>query len=145
MPMADRLQTPPRVTVVIAAWNAETTILRAIDSALAQTVPVEVVVVDDRSTDDTRALAEGRASCDPRLTVLSQAENGGPSAARNRAIAESHAPWIAVLDSDDWMEPGGSPACWTWPNGTAPISWPTTCGNSMTAQRFPNGVRCWAE
>ena len=104
--MTDRLRQDPQVTVVIAAWNAGGTIARAIESALAQTLPVEVVVVDDRSSDDTRTLAEALAVDEPRLTVLCQAENGGPSAARNRAIAASRAPWIAVLDSDDWMEPG---------------------------------------
>ena len=103
--MTDQPRSEPRVTVVIAAWNAEGTILRAIESALAQTVPVEVVVVDDCSTDGTRRLAETRAESDPRLTVLRQSVNGGPSAARNRAIEASRAPWIAVLDSDDWMEP----------------------------------------
>lgn len=103
--MTDQGRNDPQVTVVIAAWNAEETIIRAIDSALSQTVPVEVIVVDDRSTDNTPTLAENRAKDDPRLTVLCQPENAGPSAARNRAIAAGRAPWIAILDSDDWMEP----------------------------------------
>ncbi|MCK0168489.1 glycosyltransferase [Jannaschia sp. S6380] len=95
----------PHVTVVIAAWNAAATLDRAIDAALSQTVPVEIVVVDDASTDGTGDLAARRAAGDARLRVLRQPRNLGPSAARNRAIAESGAPWIAVLDSDDWMEP----------------------------------------
>ncbi|MEM7645008.1 MAG: glycosyltransferase family 2 protein [Pseudomonadota bacterium] len=95
----------PLVTVVIAAWNAERTLTRAVESALAQTVPVEVIVVDDASTDGTAALAERLAAGAPALHVLRQAANGGPSAARNRAIAESRAPWIAVLDADDHMAP----------------------------------------
>lgn len=96
----------PVVTVVIAAWNAADTIGRAIDSALAQTIPVEVVVIDDASTDDTSDRAEAAAGGDPRVRVLRQARNQGPSAARNRAIDVSTAPWIAVLDADDFMEPG---------------------------------------
>ena len=103
--MTDRGPADPTVTVVIAAWNAETTIMRAVDSALAQSVPVEVIVVDDCSTDATAALVGQAAARDPRLTLLRQDRNGGPAAARNRAIAESGAPWITVLDSDDWMEP----------------------------------------
>ncbi|MCL6285630.1 glycosyltransferase [Ruegeria sp. 2012CJ41-6] len=95
----------PQVTVVIAAWNAVATLERAVQSALQQTVPVEVVVVDDASTDDTVAVAERLAAADPRLHLLHQPENCGPSAARNRAIAESTAPWIAVLDSDDFIDP----------------------------------------
>jgi len=95
----------PQVTVIIAAWNAADTLERAVRSALAQTLPVEVVVVDDASTDDTAAVAARLAAGDPRLRLLRQAKNQGPSAARNRAIAESAAPWIAVLDADDFMEP----------------------------------------
>ncbi|MEM8851912.1 MAG: glycosyltransferase family 2 protein [Pseudomonadota bacterium] len=95
----------PLVTVVIAAWNAEQTLARAIDSAVAQTIPVEVIVVDDASTDGTAALADRLAAEAPAVQVLRQARNAGPSAARNRAITESRAPWIAVLDADDRMAP----------------------------------------
>ena len=96
------------VTVVIAAWRAAETIGRAVASALAQPETAEVVVVDDASGDDGATLAAARAADDGtgRLTVLSQAKNAGPSAARNVAIAASKAAWIAVLDSDDFMEPG---------------------------------------
>lgn len=98
--------TGPLVTVVIAAWNAAATLERAVRSALAQTVPVEVVVVDDASSDGTAAAAGRLAAGDTRLKLLRQKQNLGPAAARNRAIAASHAPWIAVLDADDFMEPG---------------------------------------
>ena len=94
----------PQVTVIIAAWNAADTLERAANSALRQTLPVEVVVVDDASTDKTAAVARRLADSDPRLRLLRQPENRGPSAARNRAIASSTAPWIAVLDADDFME-----------------------------------------
>lgn len=97
---------PPRATVVIAAWNAAATIGRAVESALAQTLPVEVVVVDDASTDATAELVAARAAAAPALRLLRQEVNAGPAAARNWAIAESGAPWIAVLDSDDRMAPG---------------------------------------
>ncbi|MEQ1779958.1 MAG: glycosyltransferase family 2 protein [Hyphomonadaceae bacterium] len=98
----------PGVTVVIAAWRAEGTIGRAVASALAQPDAAEVVVVDDASGDDGATLAAARAADDGtgRLTVLAQARNAGPSAARNVAIATSKADWIAILDSDDFMEPG---------------------------------------
>ncbi len=100
--------TPPGVTVVIAAWRAAGTIGRAVASALAQPETLEVVVVDDASGDDGATLNAARAADDGtgRLTVLAQAKNAGPSAARNVAIAASKADWIAILDSDDFMEPG---------------------------------------
>lgn len=95
----------PQVALLIAAWSAEKTLERAVLSAQAQTAPVEIIIVDDASPDGTLALAEKLAEGDPRIKVLAQAQNGGPAAARNRAIAESTAPWLAVLDSDDFMEP----------------------------------------
>lgn len=94
----------PKIAILIAAWKAEKTLERSIVSAQAQTVPVEIIVVDDASPDGTLALAQKLAGEDPRITVLAQPENGGPAAARNRAIAESTAPWLTVLDSDDFME-----------------------------------------
>ncbi|MFN1209054.1 glycosyltransferase family 2 protein, partial [Enterococcus lactis] len=75
------------------------TLERAVLSAQAQTAAVEIIIVDDASPDGTLALAQRMAADDPRITVLAQAQNGGPAAARNRAIAESTAPWLAVLDS----------------------------------------------
>jgi succinoglycan biosynthesis protein ExoU len=94
------------VCVIIPAWNAEKTIGRAINSALDQKEVDEVFVVDDASTDATVAVAS--ASCDgtQRLRVIRQAQNSGPSAARNLAIAQSTAPYLAILDSDDFFLPG---------------------------------------
>jgi succinoglycan biosynthesis protein ExoU len=96
------------VTVVIAAWRAAGTIGRAVASALSQPETAEVVVVDDASGDDGATIKAAHAADDGtgRLTVLSQAINAGPSAARNVAIAASKSAWIAILDSDDFMEPG---------------------------------------
>lgn len=98
----------PTVTVVIAAWRAAGTIGRAVASALSQPETAEVVVVDDASGDDGATIKAAHAADDGtgRLTVLSQAINAGPSAARNVAIAASKSAWIAILDSDDFMEPG---------------------------------------
>ena len=98
----------PSVTVVIAAWRAAGTIGRAVASALVQPETAEVVVVDDASGDDGATIAAARAADDGtgRLFVLAQAKNAGPSAARNVALKASKAEWIAILDSDDFMEPG---------------------------------------
>lgn len=105
-PMNEDGTVTPEVTVIMAAWNAQATVVRAIRSALDQTVPLEIVVVDDCSSDRTLALIEELAMREPRLKVLRQAYNQGPAAARNRALVESRAEWVTVLDSDDWMESG---------------------------------------
>jgi glycosyltransferase involved in cell wall biosynthesis len=96
--------TSPRLSVVIPAYNAATTIRSAVASTLNQTRPVlEVIVVDDGSTDGTAAAVS--ALRDPRVRVVSRA-NGGPSAARNAGIAEARGDLVAFLDSDDLWLPG---------------------------------------
>jgi succinoglycan biosynthesis protein ExoU len=98
----------PDVTVVIAAWRATGTIGRAVASALAQAETAEVVVVDDASGDNLATVHAAMSADDGtrRLTVLQLTRNAGPAAARNMAIRASKAGWIAILDSDDFMEPG---------------------------------------
>jgi hypothetical protein len=94
----------PAVGVVMPAWNARRTIREAVDSVLAQTWrDLELVVCDDGSTDGTLDALAGID--DPRLRVLRLAANVGQGAARDRAIAQTQAPWIAVIDADDAWEP----------------------------------------
>lgn len=95
----------PRTAIVIAAYNAEATLDRAVRSALDQPETAEVCIVDDGSTDATAVLGAAWAARDPRVRFLSQA-NAGPGAARNLAIANTQAPWIAILDADDYLLPG---------------------------------------
>jgi succinoglycan biosynthesis protein ExoO len=90
------------VSVVIAAWNAQNFILTSINSALSQKgVSIEVIVVDDASTDNTCDVVESIS--DSRVKLLRSRINGGPGAARNIGFATAKGKWIAVLDSDDYM------------------------------------------
>ena len=95
----------PTVGVIIAAYNAAATISRAVASSLAQTLVSEVIVIDDCSSDDTVALAGQAGQGDSRLTVIRQPFNQGPSAARNRGLEKSNAPYFAILDADDIFLP----------------------------------------
>ncbi|MGE3623409.1 MAG: glycosyltransferase family 2 protein [Bdellovibrionales bacterium] len=99
-PVADK------ITVVVPAHNAATTVARAIRSALAEPEVAEIMLIDDASTDDTTVRARDADDKSGRLKILGQARNAGPSAARNRAIRESTSPWIAILDADDFFLPG---------------------------------------
>jgi glycosyltransferase involved in cell wall biosynthesis len=91
-----------RVSVVIPAYNAERFLREAIDSAIAQTVaPIEVIVVDDGSTDGT---AEVLASCGGVVRSVRQ-ENGGVSSARNHGARLAVGDAIAFLDADDVWHP----------------------------------------
>lgn len=91
------------VCVCIAAYNAEGTIARAITSALRQSHVTEVIVVDDASRDHTAAIARQCDDGSGRLSVIVLERNGGPSVARNTALARSRASIFCVLDSDDYF------------------------------------------
>ena len=93
------------VTIVIPSYNSAATIEAALDSALEQTIAVDVIIVDDGSKDETVTKVQQRANQNPNLKLIVQDRNQGPSAARNRAISEAKTPWIAILDADDYMHP----------------------------------------
>ena len=95
---------PPRVSIIISNYNYERYVGAAIDSALAQTEPdCEVVVVDDGSTDGSRAVLE-RYQNDPRVKLILQ-ENGGQAVAMNVGFAASRGDVVIFLDSDDALHP----------------------------------------
>lgn len=97
------------IEVVIPAFNGGRFLRETLRSVAAQTVPpARVTIVDDRSTDDTIAVAEAcRRELKARLNIRTITNTGpqGPSAARNTAIRESDAVWIALLDADDLLSP----------------------------------------
>ena len=94
------------VTVIIAAYNCEAFISRAIKSAAEQSLsPTEILIVDDCSTDGTRAVIQAAAAADPRVRLIALPRNGGPSAARNAGIDAAQGAWIAILDADDAFAP----------------------------------------
>ena len=97
------------ITVVIPAYNAERTVGRAVKSVLASTVPVDVVVVDDGSTDATAASAESAAAeCvagrGSSFRLLRQA-NAGAYTARVHGLEGVETPYFAFVDADDAVEP----------------------------------------
>lgn len=96
----------PSVCVIMAAYNAMSTIGRAVASALCEPEVSQVIVVDDASNDDTAGAARASDDGTGRLDVIRLDRNGGPSRARNIAIKRSSAPYIAILDSDDFFLPG---------------------------------------
>ncbi len=109
MTPADR-RAPRRslVSVIIPAYNAGAYLADTINSALAQTyAPLQVVVVNDGSTDDTAAVARGFGD---RIVYLDR-ENGGPAAARNTALGAAKGELIALLDADDRWQPDRIERC----------------------------------
>lgn len=91
----------PQFTVVMPCYNHRAFVGEAVESIRRQTFDQwELVVVDDGSSDGSGEIVDALAAQDPRIRVFHQA-NAGPSAARNRAIAEASGDWLALVDSDD--------------------------------------------
>ncbi|TWG88000.1 Glycosyltransferases involved in cell wall biogenesis [Luteimonas sp. J16] len=95
-----------RVSVVMPAYNATATLEASMRSALAQThAEVELLVVDDRSTDGTWDMIQRLAAGDARVVPIRQPRNAGVAAARNAGIEAATGRYIAFLDSDDRWYP----------------------------------------
>jgi len=90
----------PDISVVIPTYNVAAYIKAAITSALSQkSVSIEIIMIDDKSSDDTVAIA--KSINDPRLKIIELSRNGGPSVARNKGFEIAKGEWIAILDGDD--------------------------------------------
>lgn len=94
------------VDVLVAVFNNANTIERAVQSALAEACVKSVIVIDDGSTDETCSVLRClKDEVGGRLVFQQLDRNEGPSVARNRGIELSDAPWIAILDGDDYFLP----------------------------------------
>lgn len=93
------------ISVIIPCYNLEGYIRKCIDSILGQTYKnLEVIAIDDGSTDRTPDLLAEYAAKDDRVVILRQ-ENSGAGAASNRGIEAARGEFIAFVDNDDWIEP----------------------------------------
>lgn len=93
----------PLVSVIIPYYNAAGTICQAVDSALAQKVPLEILVIDDGSAVPAEEILRDYQDGLP-VRVIRLPENAGVAAARNRGIREAAGRYVAFLDADDWWE-----------------------------------------
>lgn len=93
----------PLITVIVPAYNAEDTISVALQSLCDQTWEnIEVLVADDCSTDNTRAVVQNFANKDSRIKLVKVPQNGGPYVARNYALLEARGEFVTCNDADDW-------------------------------------------
>ena len=96
----------PAVTVIVPVYNAQRYVGECIESLKQQTFgDFEALIIDDCSTDGSLAEIERCVEGDPRFTVWSREENGGPSAARNEGLDRACGEYIAFLDGDDYYAP----------------------------------------
>lgn len=94
------------VSIIIPVYRVDKELLqRCIESLLCQTLnEIEIIIVDDGTTDVCKKLCEGYAKQEQRIIFLSQ-KNAGVSVARNKGIQHATAPIITFVDADDWVEP----------------------------------------
>lgn len=95
----------PLISVVIPVYNVQNYVRKCIESVIRQTYTrLEILVVDDGSTDDSGRICDEMAAAETRIQVF-HTPNGGLSAARNVGIDHATGEYIAFVDSDDWIEP----------------------------------------
>ena len=95
-----------KVSVLTAVYNDEKHLRKCLDSLLSQTLEdIQIICIDDGSTDSTPDILKEYASLDSRITVIRQEENQGQAIARNAGLAIADGQYITMLDSDDWFAP----------------------------------------
>lgn len=91
------------ISVIIAAYNCEKTIIKCINSTINQPLVDKIYVVNDFSTDRTLEVINKEFSAEKKVVVLSNKKNMGPSYSRNRALEMCNTEWVTILDSDDFL------------------------------------------
>ena len=95
-----------KVSILVAAFNAAPFLEKCLDSLVCQThTDLEILCVDDASTDDTPAILDRWALSDTRVQVTHLAENGGQAHARNVGLQKATGQFVCMVDSDDWLSP----------------------------------------
>ena len=96
----------PKVSVIMACYNAEPYLKKSIESVINQTFrDLELIIVDDASSDNSLLIASREAESDNRIKVFALQKNGGAGNARNYAISKANGEWLAILDADDVFLP----------------------------------------
>jgi glycosyltransferase involved in cell wall biosynthesis len=96
----------PKVSVIIPVYNIEKYLRQCLDSVCDQTLKeIQVIVVDDGSTDGSAAICQEFAARYPDILEYYHKENGGSASARNMGLEHARGEYIGFIDSDDWVEP----------------------------------------
>ena len=110
--ITDQTATHALISVIVPAYNVEKYLARCLDSILSQTYTnLEVILIDDGSTDSTGKICDDYARKDERVRVIHQT-NQGQAVGRNAGISIAKGEWIQFVDSDDWIEPDTLETCY---------------------------------
>ena len=100
------MEKTPFLSVIMPMYNAERYVRKAIESVQKQTFgDFELIIIDDKSTDGSKAICEEFQQNDPRIKVITVEKNGGAGNARNIGIQLAKGKYITFIDSDDIWEP----------------------------------------
>ncbi len=103
----------PKITAIVPAYNIAGYLADCIESLLQQALEeMEIILINDGSTDETGRICDGFARREPRIRVIHQ-ENQGLSAARNAGLAAARGEYISFVDGDDRLQPGAYARLWT--------------------------------
>ena len=96
----------PQVSVIIPVWNPGSGISRCIESLRSQTFEdIEMIFVDDCGTDNAMEVVRAAAAEDPRIRIITNAENVGPGLSRNAGIEAARGEYLSFVDADDYLNP----------------------------------------
>ncbi|MDO5529585.1 MAG: glycosyltransferase, partial [Paracoccus sp. (in: a-proteobacteria)] len=96
----------PLISVIMPAWNAENTIRKSVDSILGQSWQnIELLIVDDCSSDGTWSVLQDIAQADDRVKIMRNKVNVGPYVSKNIALKSAKGAWVTGQDADDWSLP----------------------------------------
>lgn len=109
--MAKKAQHSPLISVLIPVYNAADTLPRCLESVIKQNYQnLEIICINDGSTDSSASVLEDYAEKDLRIKVIHQ-PNGGLASARNTGLDHAHGVWITAVDPDDYIEPNTYGVC----------------------------------
>lgn len=95
----------PLISIIVPVYNSKNSLPKCLDSLLQQTLQdIEVIALDDASTDGSLDLLQKYAASDERVKVFSDGNNLGPGRRRNQGISQARGKYIMMVDSDDWLE-----------------------------------------
>ncbi len=156
--MTEHSQEQSLVSIIVPVYNGERFLAQCLDSLLGQTYKsIEIICVDDGSTDGTPAILEKYKEADSRIQLLRQ-ENAGPGPARNRGIDAARGQYLYFFDADDWCESAlieravarteetdADMAVLTYNVFDQRIGSPFFADWAVLTDKFPNETFCWKD
>ena len=100
----ENISSAPKVSIIVPVYNTEKYILTCLQSLMAQTLPdIEIIAVNDGSTDNTLTIMNDCARCDRRIKIIDQS-NQKTGIARNNGMKAASGEYMSFVDSDDWVD-----------------------------------------